>query len=199
VSFLRHLDVIAMQTAEQSSMEEQRTLMERLIRDPDVIAEVYDRYADELYGYLVKRSGHTETAEDLVSKTFLKLLEARTSLEWRGVSLRAWLYRVATNALVDHWRSASVRLDEERTEETWDPPADDDPAWNAEVAIEGERLREAMKTLSARDQEVLTLKFYGGCETAEIAAALGVSANHAAVLLYRALGRLRQTCITSTV
>jgi RNA polymerase sigma-70 factor (ECF subfamily) len=188
-----------MQAAERLPMEEQRALLERLIREPEAVAEVYDLHANELYAYLLKRCGHPQTAEDIVSKTFLKLLESRTTLEWRGVSLRAWLYRVAANALIDHWRSASVRLDEEVDPESWDPPADDDPAWNAEIAIEGERLRETMKTLSPRDQEVLTLKFYGGCEAAEIAAVLDVSANHAAVLVYRAVGRLRQKLTQSSV
>lgn len=188
-----------MQVTERQSMEEQRALMGRLVHDPSAIGEVYDLYADAIYGYLMKRCGHVETAEDIVSKTFIKLLEARPTLEWRGVSLGAWLYRVAGNALIDHWRSASVRLDEEIDPESWDPPANDDPAWNAELVVEGERLREAMKTLSPRDQEVLTLKFYGGFEAAEIAAALGVSGNHAAVLVYRALGRLRQKLTSPSV
>ena len=108
-----------------------------------------------------------------------------------GVSVGAWLFRVATNGLTDHWRSASVRMDSEFDPDTWNPPSDDDPAWYAELSIEGDRLRDALKGLSPRDQEVLSMKFYGGFETAEIAAAIGVSGNHAAVLIYRALGRLR--------
>jgi RNA polymerase sigma-70 factor (ECF subfamily) len=180
------------------NQQEERLLIERLRTDPAVVGEVYDRYADALYGFLMKRCGHAETAEDLVSKTFTKLLESRLTIEWRGVSLGAWLYRVATNALTDYWRSASVRLDEEIDPESWDPPSADDPVWNTELVIEGDRLRTALKTLSARDQEVLTLRFYGGYEAAEIGSTLGVSANHASVLVYRALGRLRQK-LTSTL
>lgn len=172
--------------------EDERMLIERMRQDPTAVGDVYDRYADALYGFLVKRCGHKETAEDLLSKTFIKLLESRATLEWRGVSVGAWLYRVATNALTDHWRSASVRLDEEVDPETWDPPSADDPAWNAELVVEGDRLRDVMKTLSPRDQEVLSLRFYAGFEAAEVGEALGISANHAAVLAYRALGRLRQ-------
>ncbi|MEO5927876.1 MAG: RNA polymerase sigma factor [Patescibacteria group bacterium] len=174
------------------SPEDERVLIERLRLDPVVVGDVYDRYSDPLYGFLMKRCGHKETAEDILSKTFVKLLESRTTLEWRGVSLGAWLYRVATNALTDHWRSASVRLDEEIDPESWDPPSADDPVWNTELVIEGDRLKNAMKTLSPRDQEILSLKFYGGYEAVEIATTLGISANHAAVLAYRALGRLRQ-------
>ncbi|MFH1078436.1 MAG: RNA polymerase sigma factor [Patescibacteria group bacterium] len=175
----------------KAPQHDDRELFGRLATDPTAIGEAYDRYADRLYGFLLKRCGHTQTAEDLVSRTFMKLLESAPTLEWKGVSLGAWLYRVATNLLTDHWRSASTRKDETMDPDTWDPPSDDDPAWTAHVTIEGERLRETLKGLSARDQQVLDMKFYGGFDTAEIAAGLGVSANHAAVLTYRAVGRLR--------
>ncbi|MBU1349136.1 sigma-70 family RNA polymerase sigma factor [Patescibacteria group bacterium] len=168
-----------------------RDLFGRLASDPSAIGEAYDLYADRLYGFLLKRCGHKETAEDLVSRTFMKLLESAPTLEWRGASLGAWLFRVASNLLTDHWRSASVRKDEAVDPDTWDPPSADDPAWNAHVSIEGDRLRETLKRLSARDQQVIDMKFYGGCDTAEIAAGLGVTPNHAAVLVYRAIGRLR--------
>lgn len=179
------------------TIEQEKELFTRLQQNAEVIAEVYDVYADRLYGYLLKRCGHKQMAEDLVSRCFLKLLEARSTLEWRGVSLGAWLFRVAANGLADHWRSASVRMDVEMDDESgWELPSTDDPVWNAELKLEGERLQEALKTLAPRDQEVLTLKFYGEYETADIAAVLGVSENHAAVLVYRALGRLRKKVIT---
>lgn len=175
-----------------------RELFFRLKNDPAVIGEVYDAYANKLYGFLVKRCGHKETAEDLVSRTFMKLLEHRSTLEWQGISLGAWLFRVASNALTDHWRSASVRLDAELDTDTWNPPSPDDPAWNTELKLESEQLHQLLRELSPRDQEVLSLKFYGEFETAEIAAALEVSPNHAAVLLYRAIGRLRQKALLAS-
>lgn len=175
-----------------------RELFRRLASDRTAIGEAYDLYADRLYGFLLKRCGHKETAEDLVSRTFVKLLEAAPTLQWKGVSLGAWLFRVATNALTDHWRSASVRMDEEFDPDTWNPPSDDDPAWSADVALEGERLREALKGLSPRDRQVIDLRFYGGYDTADVAAALEVTPNHAAVLIYRALGRLRMKVSAGT-
>lgn len=187
--------------AEQSiDLNLEKALFERLKNDPEAIGEVYDRYAKQLYSYLLKRCGHKETAEDLVAHCFMKLMESAPGLEWRGVPVGAWLYRVAANALADHWRSSAVRrsvsIDDE--DEGWDPPAADDSAWLAEMSIEGDRLREAMNKLSTRDREVLTLKFYAGLATEEIAVELKVSNNHAAVLIYRALGRMRKLLIQTT-
>ena len=176
----------------QRTLEQEHELFLRLKSDPTTVGEIYDFYADRLYGFLLKRCGHKETAEDLVSHTFMKFLESLPGLEWKNAPLSAWLYQVASNALADHFRKASTRRDTGLDSEEWDPPAADDPAWNAELKIQGEKLRALMGELSQRDQEVLDLKFFTGLETQEIASQLGISSNHAAVLVYRALGRLRQ-------
>jgi RNA polymerase sigma-70 factor (ECF subfamily) len=149
-------------------------------------------YSEKLYGCLLKRCGHKETAEDLLSRTFIKLVEAAPKLEWKNVSIAAWLFRTASNGLIDHWRSSAFQKEEELDLEAWNPPGDDDPAWNAELSLESDKLRKALQRLSPRDQEILNMKFFGEYDTAEIAATLEISPNHVAVLTYRALGRLRQ-------
>lgn len=173
-------------------LEQDLILFRRLKQDPAAVGELYDRYADKLYGFLLKRCGHKETAEDLVSHTFMRLLESLPTLEWKNAPLSAWLYQVASNALIDHYRKASTRRDTDLDTDEWDPPGADDPAWNVELKLEGEALRLAMQDLAPRDQQVLDLRFFAGLETVEVAEQLGLTANHAAVLVYRAVGRLRQ-------
>ena len=182
---------------ETKNMEQEKALFDRLKNDPEAITEVYDKHAKQLYSFLLKRCAHKETAEDLVAQSFVKLLESIDKLEWRGVPISAWLYRVALNALADHWRSAAVKKAGNVDEETWDPPSDDDPEWNAEMTIERERLAGMMGELSQRDQEVLTLRFYAGFKTEEVAKELDISNNHAAVLIYRALGRMRKKIVAT--
>lgn len=175
-----------------SPVHDEEALVARAKSDPTVVGEIYDLYADKLFGFLLKRCGHKETAEDLVQRTFLKFLEALPRYEWRGVSIGAWLYRTASNALTDHWRSASARMDTDLDTDEWDPPSQDkNPAWFAEASLEKEKISEALKQLSARDQEVIDLRFFGERDIEEIASSLNVSANHASVLIYRAVGRLR--------
>jgi len=174
-------------------------LLARAKAHPDGVAEVYDAYADRLYGFLLKRSGHKETAEDLVSRTFMKFIEALPRIEWQGFSLGAWLFRTASNGLIDHWRSAAVRLDADLPAgrhgvdpETWDVPANlPHPGEAVDLSFDREKLAAAMKQMAPRDQQVLDLRYFAGLEPAEIAAVLDISANHAAVLVYRAIGRLR--------
>lgn len=171
-------------------------LLRRAKAGPEGIAAVYDAYADRVYGFCLKRCGHRETAEDLVSKTFIKFCQHVASINWQGVSLGAWLFRVASNLMIDHWRSMSVRMDESMDETDEEglsrefastAPA---PDAHAELALEKDKLLEVIKTLSPRDQEVLDMKFFGELEATEIAAMLQISPNHAAVLVYRATARL---------
>lgn len=176
----------------ERALEQDLELFRRLKQDPSAVGELYDRYADKLYGFLLKRCGHKETAEDLVSHTFMRLLESLPTLEWKNAPLSAWLYQVASNALIDHYRKASTRRDTDLDTDEWDPPGADDPSWNVELKLEGESLRLAMQQLSPRDQQVLDLRFFAELETPEVADQLGITSNHAAVLVYRALGRLRQ-------
>ncbi len=160
--------------------------------NPDAVGQIYDHYADRVYGFLMKRCRHKETAEDITSRTFMKFIEALPTIEWRGVSIGAWLYRAASNALIDHWRSASVRMDAELDDAHMEMPGAHDPAWVAELSMEHDKLIEILKELSPRDQEILDLRFFAGLDPQEIAPTLDVTANHASVLLYRALGRLRK-------
>ncbi|MBU2566990.1 sigma-70 family RNA polymerase sigma factor [Patescibacteria group bacterium] len=183
--------------SDTKNMEQEKALFDRLKSDPEAITELYDRHAKQLYSFLLKRCGHKETAEDIVAQSFIKLLESAHKLEWKGVPISAWLYRVALNALADHWRSSAVKKVSALDEDTWDPPSDDDPAWNTEMTLEREKLGEMMGELSQRDQEVLTLRFYAGFKTEEVAKELDISNNHAAVLIYRALGRMRKMIVAT--
>jgi len=176
---------------------QEEALFKRLKSDPQAVTEVYERYANALYAFLLKRCRQKEIAEDLVAQCFVKLLESAPGLEWKGVSIGAWLYRVATNALADHWRSAHTRKSQPLDTETWDPPSADDPVWNTQISMEGERIQKALDQLTERDQQVLTLRFYGGYETEDVAKTLDISNNHAAVLTYRALGRMRKNLIST--
>ncbi|MCE9586572.1 sigma-70 family RNA polymerase sigma factor [Candidatus Uhrbacteria bacterium] len=172
-------------------VQSEEALLLRAKTDPQGVAVIYDLYADKIYGFLLKRCGHKETAEDLVSKVFMKFIENLPGIEWQDVSIGAYLYRAATNALTDHWRSAKVRLDVE-VDENWDPASTiDQPAWHAELSLERDKLAEIIKSMSPRDQQILDLKFFAGLEPEEIAKLIDITPNHASVLVYRALGRLR--------
>ena len=177
----------------------EEALLRQAQAGPEGVAAVYDAYADRIYGFCLKRCGHRETAEDLTSKVFMKFIEHVQRINWQGVSLGAWLFRVASNLMIDHWRAQSIRMDTplDDDDEPMDLPSREPlPDAFAEIALEKDKLLGALKQLSPRDQEVLDLKFFGGLEALEIADLLKISANHASVLIYRGQQRLRQKYIS---
>lgn len=186
---------MSIERAPEPSFDE--ALLNRAKTSPQGVVEIYDRYADRLYGYFVRRCGHRELAEDLTSQVFIRLLKALPTLEWRGLPLEAWLFRAASNLLIDHWRKqghvfeVTPEVNEDGVQE-WDPPSDGpSPQEWADLALESEKLQEVLKRLSPRDQEILDMRFFAGLEPMEMAEILGVSPNHASVFVYRALKRLR--------
>ncbi len=173
-----------------------QALLERAKSGPNGVVEVYDRYADRLYAYFYKRCGQRELAQDLTSSVFVRFLKALPALEWRGLPLEAWLFRTASNALIDHWRKVGTHFevypDDGDDDAPWDPPSSaPGQAAEMDLLIESERLRAVMARLSPRDQEVLDLRYFAELEAMEMGEVLNISANHASVLVYRALARLR--------
>lgn len=177
----------------------EEALLRQAQAGPEGIGLVYDTYVDRIYGFCLKRCGHRETAEDLTSKVFMKFIENVSRINWQGVALSAWLFRVASNLMIDHWRAQSIRMDApiDDEEEPIDLPSKGPlPDAFAELSLEKDKLLTALKQLSPRDQEVLDLRFFGELEALEIADVLKISANHASVLVYRGQQRLRQKYIS---
>jgi RNA polymerase sigma-70 factor (ECF subfamily) len=145
--------------------ERERALVERAHRrDREAFGELYDLHVEAVYRYLYYRLGNSAECEDLTEQVFLKAWEAIDRFEWRGRPFRAWLYRVAHNALVDHRRAErpSVPLDDAVLER----PTGDDAL---EQALTSQELAEAIRQLTPEQAQVITLRFLAGWSNAEIA------------------------------
>jgi len=131
---------------------------------------LYDCYADRVYRYLAFRLRDDGEAEDLTAETFIKALQAIRGFRPGQAPFGAWLFRIAHNALVDHWRrrarSKTLSLDEATA-------AADDASASTFVQV-GMRadLERGIAQLTDLQQQVITLRFVAGCSIAETAQAL---------------------------
>src|SRR6478672_2915695 len=78
-----------------------RLLVEAAQKDPCRFAELYELNFARVYGYIARRVGDRDTAQDLTSDVFHKALASIHSFEWRGVPFAGWLLRIAANVIVD--------------------------------------------------------------------------------------------------
>jgi RNA polymerase sigma-70 factor, ECF subfamily len=158
--------------------------------DRDAIATVYLAVAPGLRGYLRRRVGHGDVADDLVEQTFLELIEGCHTLRGGGASLRAWLYRAARNNLHDWRRRAERRSDHELRDHhtaSLAAPAHLDPA---EAVDHDPALEAALAQLTPSQREVLELRLVADLPIAEVAALTGRTSGAVKLLQHRALHRL---------
>ena len=182
----------AQRTPARDSSEEIRALVERGQRgDRDALEELYLIHFDRIYSYLHVSVGNRHDAEDLTTQTFLKMLEKIGTFKWRSAPFSAWLFRIAHNLAMDHFR-ANRRWQPE--EEVPEPPGEEEPSAEllAMQSIGRESMGKLIEKLSPEQQQVLTLKFVFNFANAEAATILGKTEGAIKSLQHRALASLQK-------
>lgn len=87
-----------------SQAQDERLLVEAAQRDPARFADLYEQNFYRVYAYVARRVGDRHYAEDLTAEVFSEALAGIRSFEWRGVPFAAWLLRIASRAIADHWK-----------------------------------------------------------------------------------------------
>jgi len=167
--------------------EAEAQLVESARSSDQAFSDLYDHYFPRIYGYVMKRTGHQHEAEDIVAQVFMKVFTKLHTYKKRDCSFSAWIYRIATNQVIDYYRKQGRRKDVELDEARKTPDDSQSPLDDVVRSEEGEGVRVTMATLNERYQKILQLKFYSELSNTEIAEVLNVSANNVGVLVFRAL------------
>lgn len=159
--------------------------------DAEAFGQVYDIFVVPIYRYIYYRVSRSE-AEDLTELVFLRAWEKRKSYrKQKGNSFNSWIFRIAHNAVVDHYRNNSKAEICELSEDIPESKHIADPVANLEQKFEQEELVVALKQLPELQQQVVILKFVNGFENTEIAAIIEKSVGAVRVIQFRALNRLK--------
>lgn len=170
-------------------MQDERELIRRAQEyDSRALAEIYERYYQAIYNYIFYRVSDDSLAEDLTAEVFLKALEAIESFAFRGVPFSAWLYRIAGNLVIDHFRrqpkQPSLPLEETQIF------SDENPIDVLERGLTQQELRRALDGLTEDQKQVIILKFVDGLSNTEVARVLGKTEGAIKSLQHRALAAL---------
>ncbi len=154
------------------------------------LAALFDSCYPRITRYAMARIGDQSEAEDIASEVFVRAVESLPSYRERGLPMEAWLFRIAHNLVVDHIRRVNrVERADEPAEGLPDSP---DPAHVAEERIRLREVREAMKTLTPQQREVVSLRFFAGLDSKEVAEVLHKSRGSVREMQRAALERLRE-------
>jgi RNA polymerase sigma factor (sigma-70 family) len=168
------------------------TLIAASSAEPDRFAELYDRYAAQLYRYAHRRVGPA-VAEDVVAETFLAAFAGRAGYDPGRPDARPWLFGILTRQLARHHRAE--RSDYRAMARAATEPATDDDADGVVTRVAAGAARAplvaALAGLARRDRDALLLFAWGQLRYEEVAAALGIPVGTVRSRLNRARRKLR--------
>jgi RNA polymerase sigma-70 factor, ECF subfamily len=159
--------------------------------DRKAAGELFDHFHPRVYRYSLAKLRRPADAEDVAAETFARVLRDLGRFRWKGAGFEAWLFRIASNLVVDHVRRAGGELP---TAELVEGPEKDERTPET-VVLEGETAKDLnamLHRLPDDQREVLVLRFAGGLDSNETAEVMGRNANAIRQLQFRALTSLRQ-------
>lgn len=163
--------------------------------DERALSELYDRYELKIYSYIYRRTSDQTLAEDLTAQVFLKMLEAIQSDRTWHSSFSGWLYRIAHNLVIDHYRARDRQKVVSIDDVPYMPDLSANPLRAAELTLDGEALRAAVRRLTDEQAMVISLRFFEGYSFAEIADQMEKTEGAVKALQHRAVATLRQLLV----
>lgn len=147
--------------------------------DEDAFRALYDRTARPLFAYVLRVSGSSDVADDLLQESYCRLLSAKLPV-MDETQMKSYLFRIATNLLRDRWRVKERAIEK-------DAPEPSSPARDPAVHTDVQR---ALQQLAPRQRQLLWLAYVEGASHKEIAQVTGLRAGSIRMLLFRARRRL---------
>ena len=162
-------------------------------KDSSAYGKLYDAYIDKIYRYISFKINQVEDVEDITAEVFLKVWQYIKTSDKRIDNLNALLYRMARNAVIDHYRSRQrdemPMSDQEHYENIMDSREID---MELNVKLDMEKVETYLDHLKEEYRDAIVLRYVEQFSVAEIAHIMQKSTSNVRVILHRALERLRE-------
>ncbi len=154
------------------------------------IGSFYEEYYDRIVRYIFVRINDQSEAENLGGEVFLRALRSLDSYRGNREQMRAWLFKIAHNLVVDYLRKRSKR--KEISIDEVEVPDKLNVEEEVERKSEVERLSKALKQVTPAQREVIGLRFFAGLPSAEVGKILGKSSGAVREMQRAAIETLRK-------
>jgi RNA polymerase sigma-70 factor, ECF subfamily len=177
-------------------------LINRIKNNPDDFSELFKLYYKPIFGYILRRAGNFDDTADIASDTFFKAFRHLNNFSYQGISVKVWLYRIATNEINMYFRHKQKhnaifeRADSENKSMFNNLLLDDKKELEMELQKHEQFLMvlNVLKTLPIKYQETISLRYFEGKDNKEIAEVLNINEGTLKSLLSRGLEKLREKC-----
>lgn len=178
-----------------AAMEAEWQEIQAAQRNPAHFRPLYQRYYEPIFRFLYRRTANEDLSGDLCSQVFLKALQRIDRYQFKGVPFSAWLFRIASNELAQHYRSVKSRRTVSVTEESLGDVAEEmeveDSLWQIPDMVS------ALNQLRPDDLTLIELRFFEQRPFKEIADILNITESNAKVRTYRILERMKKIILKS--
>ena len=177
-------------------------LLERIKANPSEFAELFTLYYRPIFGYILRRTGEFDDTADIAAETFYRAFTHIRGYSYRGIPIKVWLYRIATNEV-------NLYLRKKRRERSLVDRIDPGNRVLFEACLQDDRkemeeelqkheqfltVLKQLKTLPLKYQEVISLRYFEGKENGEIAEILDMNEGTLKSLLSRGVKNLQEKC-----
>src|SRR5476651_2385251 len=176
-------------------------LIEQCRTDPAAFGAIFDHWYKPVFGYLMRRTGNYDLAKDIAAETFLKAFLKIDRFQWRGISISAWLYRIAGNELNQYYRSSKYKpqslqqlLENPQMEKLLHQESDSErEIMEREIKAHDNYnlIRQNLLKVDIKYQEVIALRYFEQKTNTEISQILDKNEGTVKSLLSRGLEKLR--------
>lgn len=173
----------------RTEIEDEQHIIDKATKDARAFAPLYTKYFKRIYLFLLKRCSDENLASDLCSQTFLKALNSLEKYDHRGVPFSAWLYRIAYNEFLLHYRSEKCKraVYANQTDITI---LSNEIEENEDAHEREEILKRALAHLKEEELLLIEMKYFEHKQYDEIAEITGLSISNAKVKVHRIIKKL---------
>jgi RNA polymerase sigma-70 factor (ECF subfamily) len=178
-------------TVTQQAMEEEWLEVQGAQQNPAKFRVLYNRYHQPIFRFVYKRTIDEVLAADLTSQVFLKAMQKIDKYVFKGVPFSAWLFRIASNEIAQHFRKQNknrVVALEERTIQNLEDEYEDKEDLDINISL----LKTVIQDLKPEEVEILELRFFEKRPFKEVADILDITENNAKVKIYRLLQKMKK-------
>ena len=183
--------------ANMMDVDQQKSLVSRWKQgNSQAFQALYDEFFGAIYRFVYYRVSHRETAEDIVSDVFLKAVARIGQFDEAKGTFQSWLYGVARNAVVDHYRTHKETQD---LEDAGDIGSSHDVGGDVDRGRELEKVRAYLNTLPEDSRDIIMMRVWDDLSYAQIAEIIGKSEEACKMAFSRAIGKLRKEMPLATL
>ncbi|MEO1517833.1 MAG: sigma-70 family RNA polymerase sigma factor [Bacteroidota bacterium] len=183
-------------TVSKEAMQEEWLVIQAAKKNPAQFRPLYNRYYENIFSFIFRRTANETLTAELVSNVFLKALQRLSSYEFKGVPFSAWLFRIASNEVAQYFRNSQkhriVSVDESHFADMIEEMEERDHPNYRQAMIH------ALDELKEEEIQLIEMRFFEIRPFKEIAGILEITESNAKIKTYRLLDKLRKIILKNS-